>query len=264
MSYFTKSTRILVIDTETANTHDTANGADMSDVLVYDCGLAVCDIGGNVYETASYINRDIFYREPDMMQSAYYARKIPQYLDGIAAGKHKVANIWEIRKAIFDIIERYNIKYLAAYNARFDANALNRTIQWVTKSFCRYFYQFGQVEWLDIMKMAQDAIVKTRNYKTWATEKEYLQKNGTPRKTAEMIFQYMTGEETFEEEHTGLEDALIEVQIMAFCFSERDRRKVKMRTKLYETPLDVPESTEFQRNLLRNLKDQPTLKWERV
>ena len=68
---FTKNTRILVIDTETTNTHDTAKGADMSDVLVYDCGWAVCDIHGNIYETASYVNRDIFYGEPDLMDSAF-------------------------------------------------------------------------------------------------------------------------------------------------------------------------------------------------
>ena len=263
MSYFTKSTRILVIDTETANTHDTAKGADMTDVLVYDCGFVVCDIEGNVYETASYINRDIFFKESDLMQTAYYAAKIPQYLEGIAKGKYKVANLWEIREASFNLIKKYNIKFLAAYNARFDANALNRTIQWVSKSFCRYFYQFGQIEWLDIMKMAQDTIITTRNYKQWAIDNDYLTKNGLPRKTAEMVYQYMTGEQNFEEEHTGLEDALIEVQIMAFCFSERNRRKVKMRTLLYEKPLETCPPTDFQRNLSHNLKICPVLQWVR-
>ena len=256
MGYFTKNTKILVIDTETANT----NGNDMSDVLVYDVGWAVCDIRGNVYETASYINKDIFHGERDLMASAYYANKIPQYVEGLRDGSRKAATVWEIRRAMFEVMERYNIKYAAAYNARFDANALNRTISWVSKSFSRYFYRFGQIEWLDIMKMAQDAIVTTRNYTVWAEDRGYTMKNGKPRKTAEMIFQYMTGEDDFQEEHTGLADVLIEVQIMAFCFSERDRRKVKMRTKLYENEREYPEMTEFQRNLMRNLKENPTLR----
>lgn len=258
MSYFTKNTRILVIDTETANTLE---NRDMSDVLVYDCGWAVCDVYGNVYETASFVNRDIFYREAELMKTAYYANKIPLYLKDIYEGKRKVAGIWEIRGAMFDTMERYNIHHVAAYNARFDANALNRTISWVSKSFARYFYRFGQIEWLDIMKMAQDAITGTRNYKNWAADRGYTTKTGAPRKTAETVYRYMTGEEDFNEEHTGLADVLIEVQIMAFCFTERDRRKVKMRTKLWENEKEWPEMTDFQRELMRNLKENPTLNW---
>lgn len=261
---FTKNTRILVIDTETTNTHDTAKGADMSDVLVYDCGWAVCDIYGNIYETASYVNQDIFYGEPDLMDTAFYAQKLPQYYADIAAGTRKVADIWTIRRALLDVILRHNIHFAAAYNARFDANAMNRTIQWVTKSYCRYFFPFDSIEWLDIMKMAQDAIVNSRNYKTWATDKDYLTEKGKPRKTAEMIYQYMTGEENFTEAHTGLEDVLIEAQIMAFSFSERDRRKVKMRTLLYENRKEWPEQTEFQRMIMQSLKDKPSLRYRGV
>lgn len=253
---FTKSTRFIIIDTETANT---LPNNDMSDVLMYDIGWAICDKDGNIYETASYVNSDIFYREKDLMQSAYYAAKLPQYMEDIAAGERKVANIWEIRRAMLAAMKRYKVTYAAAYNARFDAKALNRTISYITKSFSRYFYPFGAVEWLDIMKMAQDAVVSTRNYKQWATDRDYLQKNGAPRKTAEMLYQYMTGEENFSEEHTGLADVLIEVEIMAFCFSERDRRKIKMRTKLYENPLDFPPQTDFQRELMRSIREKPML-----
>lgn len=257
---FTKSTRFIIIDTETANTFTRPDGnADMSDVLIYDIGWAICDKDGNIYETASYVNSDIFYREKDLMQSAYYAAKLPQYMEDIAAGERKVANIWEIRRAMLSAMERHNVTYAAAYNARFDAKALNRTISYVTKSFSRYFYPFGKVEWLDIMKMAQDAVVSTRNYKQWAIDRDYLQKNGAPRKTAEMLYQYMSGEEDFSEEHTGLADVLIEVQIMAFCFSERDRRKVKMRTRLYDNPLDFPPQTDFQRELMRSIREKPML-----
>ena len=258
---FTKNTRILVIDTETTNTHESARGADMSDVLVYDCGWAVCDIYGNIYETASYVNHDIFYGEPDLMDSAFYAKKLPQYYADIAAGTRTVADIWTIRRALLDTIERHNIRFAAAYNARFDANAMNRTIQWVTKSFCRYFFPFDTVEWLDIMKMAQDAVVSTRDYKTWANDMGYVTNKGLPRKTAEMIYQYMTGEEDFVESHTGLEDVIIEAAIMAFCFSERNRRKVKMRTRLWENPREYPEQTEFQRMVMRSLKDKPSFRY---
>ena len=256
----TRKDKILVIDTETANTLMREDGsADMSDVLIYDCGWQVADREGSIFDAQSFVNRDIFCKEKDMMQSAYYADKIPRYLADIEAGTRKVASFYDIRMELLESIREYNIKYFAAYNARFDANALNRTQSWVTKSAYRYALPFGQVVWLDIMKMAQDAICTTRAYKEWATDRDYLTAQGAPRKTAEMIYRYITGQEDFEESHTGLEDVEIETSIMAHCFAEAARRKVKMRTLLWENPKEYPESTPFQIALMASLKQTPTL-----
>lgn len=256
----TKKDKILVIDTETANTLMREDGsADMSDVLVYDCGWQVADREGSIFDAQSFVNRDIFCKEKDMMQSAYYADKIPRYLADIEAGTRKVASFYDIRMELLEAIREYNIKYFAAYNARFDANALNRTQSWVTKSAYRYALPFGEVVWLDIMKMAQDAICTTKAYKEWATDRDYVMKNGQPRKTAEMIYQFITGQEDFEESHTGLEDVEIETFIMAHCFAEAARRKVKMRTLLWENPKEYPVNTPFQIALMSSLKSTPTL-----
>lgn len=77
---------MLVVVHETANTltETDENGKtrmDMSCVLVYDCGWAVVDTKGNIYETASYVNRDIFNDERDLMRTAYYNWKIPRYIE---------------------------------------------------------------------------------------------------------------------------------------------------------------------------------------
>ena len=72
---------VLVVDTETANTIQDGDSLDMSNVLVYDCGWAVVDTKGNIYETASYVNRDIFCEERDLMRTAYYNCKIPRYVE---------------------------------------------------------------------------------------------------------------------------------------------------------------------------------------
>ena len=70
---------ILMIDTETAN--------GLNDPLLYDLGCAVVDTHGNVYETASFVNKDIFKGCADLMQSAYYANKIPQYWETNLVGR---------------------------------------------------------------------------------------------------------------------------------------------------------------------------------
>lgn len=256
----TKNERILVIDTETANTLTREDGsADMSDVLVYDCGWQVVDREGNVYAAASYVNYDIYRRERDMMESAYYADKIPRYEEDLRAGTRKLVTLNTILRELVRTINEYHIHYFAAYNARFDANALNRTVSWVTKSAKRYALPFGKIVWLDIMKMAQDAVCSTRDYKTWAKDRDFVQKNGVPRKTAEMVYRYITGQEDFEESHTGLEDVEIETLIMMHCFSEAKRRHIKMRTLLWENPKEFPESTPFQIALMTSIKYNPTI-----
>ena len=63
----------MVVDVETAG--------QFGNSLVYDIGYAIADKQGNIYETRSFIIKEIFYNV-ELMSSAYYARKIPMYLKG--------------------------------------------------------------------------------------------------------------------------------------------------------------------------------------
>lgn len=263
---------ILMLDTETANTltetvpavlDDEGNiiepektRMDMSCVLVYDCGWAVVDTAGNIYETASYVNRDIFVHERDLMRTAYYNWKIPRYIEEIRAGQRIMADTWEIRRAMLDTIQRYGIKEVCAHNARFDCNALNVLSRYTTASKFRYWFPFDSVEWWDTMKMAQDTICQMPTYKEFCREHGFTLPNGAPRKTAEILYRYITGNIDFEESHTGLEDVLIEAEIMFYCF----RQHKPMRKLLFENKREFPENTPFQRALLASIKQQPTLR----
>ena len=61
----------LVVDVETAN--------DLENPLVYDIGGVVTDKQGRIYESFSFVVRDVFVGEKDLMKSAYYAEKVPEY-----------------------------------------------------------------------------------------------------------------------------------------------------------------------------------------
>lgn len=219
----------VMLDTETANVHMVDGKLDMSDVLVYDIGWAIVDKKGKVYETKSYIVREIFEKEPDLMTSAYYAHKIPKYLDDISKGERIVANFYEIRKDLLETMQKYNTNTVVAHNSRFDLNALNTTQRWLTKSKYRYFFPYGTEIW-DTMKMANDTICKQPTYKRWCERNGYITANGQVRKTAEILYRYICCNPTFVEEHTGLEDVLIEAVILAKCFAQHK----KMRKKLFE------------------------------
>ena len=218
----------IMLDTETANTHDIDGKLDMSDVLPYDIGFAVIDSHGRVYEKFSFVNSDIFYHEAELMKSAYYAKKIPQYLNDILNGDREVANTYEIRKALVDKINEYDCKFICAHNARFDCRALNNIQRWTTKSKYRYFLPFG-IEWWDTLKMARSVLGAMPTYRRFCEENNYLTKNGQLRFTAEIIYRYISKNNDFVESHTGLEDVEIEAQILAYCV----RQHKKMNKKLF-------------------------------
>ena len=221
---------IIVCDTETANTFAKANGQlDTSSTLVYDCGWCVMDTSGNVYEEHSFVNSDIFVHERDLMKSAYYAKKIPQYVEDLRTGKRKMATTYEIRKQMLDNIEKYNIKAVAAHNARFDYNSLNSTQRWTTKSKYRYFFPYGVEIW-DTMKMARDVMHKMPTYRKFCEENGFLTKSGRLSTTAENLYRFIIKDPAFVESHTGLEDVRIEREIFLYC----KKQHKKMRKKLWE------------------------------
>ena len=205
----------LVLDVETANSTD--------DPLVYDLGGAVCDKKGNIYDTFSFIVRDIFDLESDLMQSAYYAKKIPLYHNGLNQGQFQRVSFYTARKHVLDLIKCYSITEVYAYNANFDRNALNKTQRWLSKSKYRYFLPFG-VKFNCIWHMACQTICSQKTYYNWATANGLVSPAGNLKTSAETVYAYISNQDQFEEDHTGLQDVLIEVAILAHVF--RQHKKV--------------------------------------
>lgn len=211
----------IMIDTETAN--------GLEDPLFYDVGWEVIDSHGRKYEERSFVNRDIFVHEKDLMQSAYYADKVPKYWVSVWCGQRKMTNTYRIKMALRADIEKYDCKFICAHNARFDQKSLNNTERWVTKSKYRWFVPYGLV-WWDTMKMAQDVICQMPTYRKFCEENGYLYNGNQLRKTAEILFRFINKDNKFKEEHTGLADVDIERQILAYCV----RQHKAMRKKLWE------------------------------
>ncbi|MBO5655317.1 MAG: hypothetical protein J6S32_04730, partial [Clostridia bacterium] len=108
-------TKFLVIDTETTNSID--------DPFCYDVGFAVVDSTGKVYETHSYVVADIFL-DNELMSSAYFADKIPQYWEDIKNGKRILRRFKTIKAILRDVVTQYGIRYVVAHNASFDYRSL--------------------------------------------------------------------------------------------------------------------------------------------
>lgn len=220
----------IVIDCETAPCDNTLDEVTPINMLAYDIGWVVVDKEGNVYAERSFVNADIFLDEKELMKSAYYAQKIPEYWDDIKAGSRILTSFYNIVTAFREDVETYNIEQVYAHNMRFDYGALNNTERWLTKSKYRYFFP-KEVEICDTLKLARQLIATMPTYQRYCENNGYMTKHKTPqpRLTAEIIYRFISGEEDFEEEHKGLDDCMIEKEILAYCY----RKHKKMEPRLW-------------------------------
>jgi len=204
----------LFMDSETAETPKIDGQLDVGNGQVYDLGLMVIDDEGKIYEKISLINEDVFFRMPQSMQEAYFANKIPQYLEDMRMGKHKIVNSWQMYQIFHELCRKYDISAVVAHNAYFDIKALNATMRYQTKSRCRWFLPWG-MEVIDTLKLARNTFAKDPQYVTFCKENGYMTNHEKPRPrlTAEILYKYITGCYEFEESHTGLKDVEIEAQI---------------------------------------------------
>lgn len=201
--------KFIVLDTETTNSLD--------DPLTYDIGFAVIDEKGKVYENYSFVIAEIFL-DKELMKSAYFADKIPQYWQDIKDGKRKLVKLLTVKKILTKVMKDNHINIVIAHNARFDYRSLATTQRFLTSSKYRYFLPYG-TEIYCTLKMARQALKNNIEYDNFCWNNQYITKKGCKRYTAEIIYRFLTGNNDFIESHTGLEDVLIEKEIFSFCFA---------------------------------------------
>ena len=210
--------KYLFMDCETAETSDENGKVDARNGQAYDLGLMVIDETGRVYERVSLVNEDVFFGMPNSMKEAYYADKIPQYLEDMRMGRRKILNTWQIYRKFHELCQKYDIQGVIAHNAFFDVNALNATMRYQTKSKVRWFLPWN-MKIIDTLKMARETFAKDPEYQKWCVQNGYMTNHNVPRPrlTAEILYRYITGQDDFTESHTGLEDVEIEKEIYLKC-----------------------------------------------
>ena len=218
---------LMVLDVETTN-NNMEKGAK-NDGLVYDIGFVVCDKQGNIYCKRSYAVQEIF-DWTELMSTAYYYKKLPKYYEKLANNKMYKNSIWHIRKVIKEIMQIFNITEVYAYNANFDYTTLNNTVRYLSGSACRWFFPYG-TQICDIWNIACQ-ILGTQKTFQWENIRNA---NNNLITNAERMFGYCK-QIDFEEEHTGLADAVVESQILARCFKSHKSINKKINRACWRIP----------------------------
>ncbi len=231
----------LVIDTETCNS--------IEQPLPYDIGYAICDRYGNIFLKRSFVVAEMFVDRQDLMQSAYFAEKIPQYWEDIKQGKREVRTLWQIRKTLHKDMKDFKVRKVGAYNMGFDKRALNNITRYATKSWCRWFFPFG-TEYFCIWNMACQVILNSSSYVKYALKYGLVSEKDNILTSAECCYRFLKKNIDFLESHTGLEDVEIEIEIMAKCFSTHK----KMNKEIYSACWRLPQRKRKELELREVLK----------
>jgi hypothetical protein len=190
----------LVLDTETIN---------LEKQFVYDLGYTIADADGNVVARKSYVISQIF-NNKELFATGYYSNKMPLYLERLASGYSKKVGWGHAMRYLANDIKKYGITEIYAYNSKFDTKAIAFMCGWFN-----VVNPLGDREILDIMNFIKP-ITNTKEYKNFCKENGYMTKHKYPRPQmkAETLYRYLTDNVDYEEEHTGLEDSLIELEIL--------------------------------------------------
>ena len=199
--------RYIVLDTETTNS--------LEDPIAYDIGFAVIDENGKVYAKFSFVVAEVFL-DKELMASAYFADKIPQYWKDIEDGERELRKLSTIRQTLNRVCEEFEVEAIIAHNARFDYRSTAITQRYLTSSKYRYFLPYG-VELWDSLKMAREVFKNDEEYAEFCYKNDYLTSRGVRRYTAEILYRFITNDNNFIESHTGLEDVMIEKDIFVEC-----------------------------------------------
>lgn len=215
-----KTEKFIVLDVE-----------GMSGISPYNVGYIIADRNGKIYKKRSAVFPSLFtlnvVRSVETNQCIDMTNKnITEMLQDFEKPKrkrkYKAYSVNEFFKMFSADVEKFKVKKFYAFNVSFDKSMM----------FNLFGERFGDFdfEFRDIQSGAFFTRISTKKYCDWCRLHNFVTANGNIQSTAEVIYKYLFGDLTFEEEHTGLSDVLIEYEILLSVF--KTRKKVDTWSKI--------------------------------
>ncbi len=250
----------LILDTETATlpfadriatTAEQKKKIAIAKPLVYDIGWTIATTQGEIVDRKNFLVQETFF-VPNVFNTAYYKEKRPLYMEKLAKGEIKV-DCWN---NIIDILlaDLRKVNVSTAFNACFDfkkaipfteryISALYSTDynKWETRQYhvCKkivegkdnsknaeYLNPYLELrnekfDIIDLWGLACDRLINIPKYKNFCLDNSFVTNSAIYFKTsAEVVFQYLNKDITFEEKHTALDDSEIETFILSKCLKK--------------------------------------------
>jgi len=193
---------IMIFDTETTS---------LEKPFCYNVGYVIIDTETKaVLKKADYVCEQVWHN-PMLFTTAYYADKRDIYIKSMRQRKTIMDKFGYICQQMIRDIKNYSVDSAYAYNSSFDEKVFNFNCDWFK---CNN--PFDTISVYDIRGYAHHYICDN-NYIDWCEQYEKFTDSGNYSSTAEIVYQYITNNLDFIEDHTALSDSEIETDILLYA-----------------------------------------------
>ena len=190
---------VIIFDTETT---------DINKCFCYNIGYLIVDIEKDtILCKKDFVIEQIWHNLP-LFSTAYYAEKRPLYVKALKARKSKLTKYGYACQEMIRDIKKFNVACGYAYNSPFDTKVFNYNCDWYKCS-----NPLDIIPVFDIMGNVHNSIIDN-DFFEFCEQNEKFTDNGNYSTTAETVYQYITNNTDFIEEHTALSDSVIEYEIL--------------------------------------------------
>ena len=205
----------------------------MSTARPYNIGYIITDKYGNTYLERSFaILPCIWENLKNCLQAEEMTKKnVEEILSDIEDPfnrKYFYNSVEDAKKTILKDIIKFKVTEIWAYNCSFDKASLKRLFasDWDMLD--------GLVKFYDIIPAIVNTMLLNEDYVKWCKKNGYITEKGNVQTKAEIIYRYLTGEEEFIEDHTGLNDCKIEKYILLKAINSGKKIDRKLTTPAWK------------------------------
>lgn len=218
---------VLILDTETTS---------LDKPFCYDCSWVIMEKEtGKLIHFSANVVEQVWHNLP-LFESAYYKEKRTKYIDMMR--KHDaVMDKWGyIMRKLKQDIKNYNISAVYAYNSDFDDKVITYNCDWFK---CNN--PLESIPVYDIWGYASEFITFKSEYKNHCEKYERFTDSGNYKGSAEVVYQYITENPEFIEEHMGVFDSIIESAILFYCINNGAKWETSYKVnKILNRPVRHP------------------------
>lgn len=176
---------------------------------IYHLGGVVHDRTGAIIGCFNYLIGEHF----DQISLDDYAKKnIDVYLEMLVNGDATLIDTEENAiQTVKNLLDFYNVSTVMAFNSGFDFE----------KTKCKELAE-GR-NFIDLWLMALETICQKESYKEFCGQSNRTTASGNCKTNAETVYAYLRNDPDYKEEHTALEDSIIELEIFKACIKTHKR-----------------------------------------
>lgn len=211
----------MLIDFETM---DIRIDGQMKGRTIVNGGVLVADNKFNPIHKKNVIIESIYNLPAKYIVNSFYLERVRQ-----TEGRQDTVFMPKFRHFYFylrELCEELQVDYdveLWSFNADFDYTAFiwNANYSRFTRDY--KFEEFLDDKWFCIQNLASNIVCNTPVYKRYILKRGFATQGGNYPTSAELVYRYITCQDEFIEEHTGLSDCHIELEILKYCKSKKKK-----------------------------------------